>query len=291
MNLIKRIIISILVFLFLIEISLRIIGFGNPIIYENNVQNFYPKENQNSKRYKNANIKINHLGMRTNFSWENYKQKEKILFFGDSVTYGGSYIDNKDLFSEKICTDYLINSICGNFGVNGYQFENIQSRIKQINEKYYDQIIILTSNVTNSGKSNFNDFPFYEKYDYSLLKATTEVFNHFLFKYKIYDAFHSNSLKKNKLKKNKLKKNSANFIDELSKYKKVKIFILPTLEDLNNQNKKSKILELQNFKSNNPINLYDFIIKKNYKDLYFNNAHLNKKGHEYIAKIIYNFVK
>ena len=290
MNLTKKIIISISIFLFLIEISLRILGFGNPIIYENNVQNFYPKANQDSKRYKNANIRINHLGMRTNFNWENYKQKRKILFFGDSVTYGGSYIDNKDLFSEKICTDYLTNSICGNFGVNGYQYENIQNRIRQIDEKYYDQIIVLTSSVVNSGKSNFDDFPFYEKYNYSLLKATLEVFNHFLFKYKIYDSYHGNSFKKANKEINK-KTNKINFIDELSKYKKVEIFVLPTLEDLNNQNEKFKISELQNFKSNNPINLYKFIIKENYKDLYFNNAHLNKKGHEYISKIIYNFIK
>jgi len=290
MNLTKKIIIGISIFLFLIEISLRILGFGNPIIYENNVQNFYPKANQDSKRYKNANIRINHLGMRTNFNWKNYKQKRKILFFGDSVTYGGSYIDNKDLFSEKICTDYLTNSICGNFGVNGYQYENIQSRIRQIDEKYYDQIIVLTSNVINSGKSNFYDFPFYEKFNYSFLKATTEVFNHFLFKHKIYDSYHGNSFKITN-KETKKKTNRINFLDELSKYKKVEIFVLPTLEDLNNQNEKSKISELQNFKSNNPINLYNFIIKKNYKDLYFNNAHLNKKGHEYIAKIIYNFIK
>ena len=291
MSLIKKIVISVSVSLFLIEISLRIIGFGNPIIYENNVQNFYPKANQNSNRYRNANIRINHLGMRTNFNWENYKQKVKILFFGDSVTYGGSYIDNQNLFSEKICADYLSNSICGNFGVNGYQFENIQSRIRQIDEKYYDQIIILLSSVTNSEKSNFYDFPFYEKYDYSLFKATTEVFNHFLFKYKIYDAYHSNSLKKKNNKESNKIVSKIDFIEELSKYKKIKIFVLPTLEDLNNKNEKFKLSELQNLKSNNLINLYDFIIKKNYKDLYFNNAHLNKKGHEYIAKIIYSFIK
>ena len=291
MNLVKKLIIGISIFLFLIEIVLRIIGFGNPIIYENNVKNFYPKINQNSKRYKNANVRINHLGMRTNFNWENHEQKEKILFFGDSVTYGGSYLDNQDLFSEKICANYLTNSICGNFGVNGYQFENIQSRIKQIDEKYYDQIIILISSVTNFEKSSFYDFPFYEKYDYFLLKATIEVFNHFLFKKELYDAYHGNSIKQNDDKKNKEIPNIINFIENLSKYKKVKIFVLPTLEDLNNKNRKFQLSELQNLKSNSPINLYDFIIKKNYKDLYFNNAHLNEKGHEYIAKIIYNFIK
>ena len=79
---------------------------------------------------------------------------------GDSVTYGGSYIDNKNLFSEILCEKYVENSICGNLGVNGYFIDNIFLRLKDINEKYYDHIIILVSSKIRTGKQTFMSFHF-----------------------------------------------------------------------------------------------------------------------------------
>ena len=31
------------------------------------------------------------------------QEKYKILLFGDSVLYGGTYVDNKDILSHKLC--------------------------------------------------------------------------------------------------------------------------------------------------------------------------------------------
>ena len=41
--------------------------------------------------------------MRTSEKWSEKSNKNKIIFFGDSVTYGGSIVSNQDLFTSKIC--------------------------------------------------------------------------------------------------------------------------------------------------------------------------------------------
>ena len=95
----NKIIYLVITFIFFvsIELYLRYLGFGDPIIYINSENNnYYPRPNQETIRYKGAKIRINQLGMRTNSDWKNFSNKSKIIFFGDSVVYGGSYIDNKD---------------------------------------------------------------------------------------------------------------------------------------------------------------------------------------------------
>ena len=49
----------------------------------------------------NKTVKVNNVGLRSNKDWIK-NNKTLILFHGDSVTYGGSKLDNSELFSEKI---------------------------------------------------------------------------------------------------------------------------------------------------------------------------------------------
>ena len=86
----------------LTEFILRVIGFGEPVLLQNN-GNYILKPNQEVKRFKGSKVKINKYGMRTNYKWSDNKNLNKIIFFGDSVTFGGSYVDNLNLFSEKFC--------------------------------------------------------------------------------------------------------------------------------------------------------------------------------------------
>ena len=53
------------------------------------------------KKLVGNTIIINNLGMRSSDNF-NHKNKKKIIFLGDSVTYGGSIVSNNDLFSEKL---------------------------------------------------------------------------------------------------------------------------------------------------------------------------------------------
>ena len=279
---------------FLSEVALRVIGFGNPILYTNNTENYFPKFNQNLVRYKKSKLIINDYGMRTSLNWSNYQDKYKIIFFGDSTTFGGSYIDNENLFSEKLCTTHIPKALCGNLGVNGYLIDNLYFRIKNTDKNLYDHIIIFVSSNMNAGKSNFHNFPFYEDYDYIFLRGIFEIINHFLFKFKIMDRYHSTSFNKkiDSDKKNyNQNQNLIRIINEISKNKKVSLFILPTLEELSNSINKISVLNSLSFNNVEKFNLYSILKKKKYHELYFNNGHLNKKGHDYLSKIIYDYIK
>ena len=80
-------------------------------------------------------------------------------------------------------------------------------------------------------------------------------------------------------------------LENLSKKKEIFLFILPTLEILEGQYTNVHFLDKVKTKDIKIINLYDNLINKDFQNLYFNNAHLNKKGHDYLAKIIYEYLK
>ena len=74
-------------------------GLGKPLIYEKSrILGYKIKPNQNIER-RGKNININNLGMRSLNDWKE-DRNYKIIFFGDSVTFGGSIVNNSDLFSE-----------------------------------------------------------------------------------------------------------------------------------------------------------------------------------------------
>ena len=277
--------------MFLSEIVLRNIGFGDPILYENK-QNYYPKYNQNVTRLNKSKVIINNFGMRTNYNWNNTINSKKIIFFGDSVLFGGSYIDNSELFSEKLCS-MISNSICGNYGVNGYRVENLKLRISEVKDKFeFDHLIIVVSESIQMGQSKFQEFPFYEQFNFKIFKSTREILNHILFKYNLMDNYH----KKIKIIKKKSNHNNIgdliSILNEISNSKtKVKIIILPTLENLNRGKIKKHFFENINSNQIKVFNMFDNFKTINYEELYFNNAHLNKKGHDYFAKIIYDTIK
>ena len=110
------------------EIYLKKKGLGDPVRYDSSfLYGYSPKPNQKKKRLKGSYVTINEAGLRSINPWNS--EKKKILFLGDSVTYGGSYIDDKDIFSSKVC-EKLKNYTCGNAGVNAYSTLNIVLRSK-----------------------------------------------------------------------------------------------------------------------------------------------------------------
>ena len=123
-----------MIFLIFWKITDKIIykstGLGNPIIYSySKIYGYGLMPNQEVVR-KGNKIKINNFGMRSNDAWR-LDNENSILFIGDSVTYGGSIVSNKDLFSEKICKEINLNKFtCGNLSANGYGLDAINKRIK-----------------------------------------------------------------------------------------------------------------------------------------------------------------
>lgn len=110
-----------------LELSCRyLLNLGKPVIYEPNILwGYSPKPNQITERFKKSKITIDNNGTRSVYNWNN--DKKKIIFFGDSVTYGGSYIDDEKIFSNLVCKNQE-NYSCFNAGVNAYGILNMTKR-------------------------------------------------------------------------------------------------------------------------------------------------------------------
>lgn len=119
----------ILFFLLISEIFLRsYMGLGNPVLYQSSpLYGYRPQANQRVHRFYGSEIHLNNLGLRALSDWDD-KPDNKILFLGNSVTYGGSYIDNLELFSH-LAVEELAGFKGGNAGVNGWGIGNIKAFI------------------------------------------------------------------------------------------------------------------------------------------------------------------
>jgi len=107
------------------ELLLRsLMGLGRPILYDSSpVYGYRPLPNQIISRFSGSEIRVNNLGIRADEDW-NANVEDKILFLGDSVTYGGSYISNDELFSTLAAKD-VAGYKTGNAAVNAWGVANI----------------------------------------------------------------------------------------------------------------------------------------------------------------------
>jgi hypothetical protein len=115
---------AVLIALVCTELLLRWYGAGNPVLYETSpLYGFRPLPNQTTRRWDGNVIHINNLGLRANADWDSTVDN-KVLFLGNSVTFGGSYVSNDDLFSERV-TAGNPRWVPGDGGVNGWGVENV----------------------------------------------------------------------------------------------------------------------------------------------------------------------
>ncbi len=130
----------------LAEAYLRFIGLGNPILFNaESGYRFAPKPNQKQVGPHGAAITLDSKGLRGLKDWT-APADGKILFIGASATWGGSYIDDKDLFSSVVCErlEKTIhrNFTCGNAGVNAYGVDNMSARIRYRDYADEDAIVV-----------------------------------------------------------------------------------------------------------------------------------------------------
>ena len=128
------IILPVLLSLTVSELLLReLFGLGNPVLYDNSpIYGFRPLGDRTYRRYWGATLRFNNLGLRSDHDWD-ATANNKILFLGDSVTYGGSSVDNRDLFST-IAVDIVNRGspksyIPGDAGVNAWGVENVHALV------------------------------------------------------------------------------------------------------------------------------------------------------------------
>lgn len=297
----------IIISIFICEFILRFIGLGDPVIYDKKpAWNYSLSENQNKIRFNNKTVKVNNVGLRSNKDWTN-NNKKMVLFHGDSVTYGGSKLDNSELFSEITCENLSENFICGNAGVNAYGILNMVMRSKYDNRIQDSNVVIFTIILSDflRGLMDIDELHYFTSRPNKFFPAIEEALNFVAWKYDLNKYLGQKTYDKSSDNQNTndvIIANSADFAlqvlnDEIlrlqSKNKKVFVFFSPTKNSLlNNQTKLNENLKKKVLK--NTLNLYDMspTLKKNLnKEIYFDDVHFNDKGHKIISEIISENIK
>ncbi len=296
---------------FLSEHILRYLGLGDPVIYETNPAWKYSLiENQKKIRFRDKEILINNAGLRSNKQW--VKQNNKlILFIGDSVTYGGSKIDNKDLFSERICKSLKKEFVCGNAGTNGYGILNMVMRSRYDVRIQNADIVIFVLILQDfwRGLVDMRQLGFFTASPNSFFPAIEEAINYFGWKYDINRYLGQKDEKDNVVKSSKrkeiihkLRQDETDFaIENLNKEifrlasqnKKVFVFFSPSRHSLvEKENEWER--ELKDEIMKNVKNIYDLTddFRNNMQsEIFVDDVHLNLKGHEVVSDLILNRLK
>lgn len=267
-------------------------GLGSPVLYDSNqVYGYRPLPNQETKRFSGAQIKINNLSLRAEKDWDPKERKNKILFLGDSVTYGGSYIANHELFSHLVGENLGLEA--GNAGVNAWGVENIAALIvdhKFLPAKTY--VTVLVEGDFERGLTNIGGLPYW---GHSPKYALKELFYYWL-AHLNHKRFISNATISKTRKA--LVNRAAKRLKEMDTFLKSKgfkhfIFITPGRKQiLAKENKDQMVLTaLSKHKIDTHYMLDHIKVPKDRIDeVYYDMIHLNKLGHEiwadYIAKRI-----
>lgn len=111
------------------ELALRTMyGLGDPVLYRSSpLFGYRLQPNQLVYRIGGAEVRVNNLGLRADRDWDT-SRTNKILFLGNSVTFGGTYIGTTELFSH-LAVQGIDGYIGGNAGINGWGVENIRALI------------------------------------------------------------------------------------------------------------------------------------------------------------------
>ncbi|NNM01510.1 MAG: SGNH/GDSL hydrolase family protein [Gammaproteobacteria bacterium] len=125
------------------EFLLRGAGLGTPIVYDGSkLWGYTPQPGQSVERFGGARITIDDAGLRVSPDLDP-SRPGRVVFLGDSITYGGSYIDDKDLFSSIACSASSQFS-CWNAGVNGWGVMNAVARSRFDERLPAPQVIVFT---------------------------------------------------------------------------------------------------------------------------------------------------
>jgi lysophospholipase L1-like esterase len=294
----------VLVSTFLLESLLRIYGLGDPLIYKTNLSYRYaPLPNQSVTRFKKSKITINEMGLRSTQEWDK-KNLNKILFFGDSVTYGGSYLDNKEIFSELVCENLNQKSkkkyLCGNAGVNAYGVDNIKNRILygEIQDSKWIVITLLEEDGFRS-LQNISAIPvFLEKP--AFLPAIQEIFLYTVWKANIYlrnsPKYYVNKKEDGHLFEESFINLKKVLINEIKKNKKILVIFHPLKRDILDEKESENFLIMKKVFQDREseiilVNMFPVLKSKYSDDIYYDNGHLNKAGHIIFSNKISSIIR
>lgn len=130
-----------------LEIFLRSQGFGNPPLYTSDPSvGYFIKPSQSMYRFHGCRVFINSSGMRSNETTRRKPPgKFRVLVLGDSVPYGGSYIDQDELFcsvAQRELNRGQKSYEILNGGVNAYGPQNVANYLANFGHYDADMVII-----------------------------------------------------------------------------------------------------------------------------------------------------
>ena len=295
-----------------IEFTLRILGLGQPLIYnQSNLVGYYPRETQKITQFRNSTITIDEFGFRNSKSFNN--NDVKIIFFGDSVTFGGSYIDDQETFTEKTCHNInrgtaKKNISCANAGVNAYGVRNMIARIRYEQSVHRDFTLVITV-LEGDFDRNFaqiKSLPFFVGSPYKLIPASSELISLVLDKARF--AFRNGSGSMANTQSDRTLNIQAQMEREASLNELRNLLLArknlglqsivvwsPSKTEIINDLKPEVKLSLEEYLTQAEIpfidiNKYLDKNKDNLDSLFFDEVHLDKLGHKKYAQIISDYL-
>ncbi len=157
----------------------RALNLGEPIVYDSHdLWGYSPRENRIYERFDGNIVTINNIGARSVKNWN--VEGNNILFLGDSVTYGGSYISDNQTFASLSCRTFQ-NWVCHNLGVNAYGILNMVARSRYDKRISNAPLRIFTfiSDDFDRGLASSNTAHFILREPPSLLSGLWETLNFF----------------------------------------------------------------------------------------------------------------
>lgn len=158
-------------------VAKKYLGLGQPIVYDSHpLWGYSPRANRQYSRLDGATVTINNIGTRGSESWN--ADENNIVFFGDSVTYGGSYLNDDQTFVSISCVE-IANWHCHNAGVNAYGILNMiaRSRYDERINKTPIRVFTFVSGDFDRGLQNSNTAHFILRDPPKQLSGLWEILN------------------------------------------------------------------------------------------------------------------
>lgn len=278
------------------------LGLGKPVVYvPHNLWGYSPKANSKYERFKEKyEITINNVGLRSKNNWD--KSRKKILFLGDSVTYGGSYLNDNQTFPLLICEE-LANYDCFNGGVNGYGILNMVARSKYDKRISNAEVVVFTfiTQDFNRGLNKSDTAHFILRDPPKYFPAIWEILNFVAAKIEPKFWFGKKEINKKDNKK-VLEEISITrkfaleiFISEIERLISLKKIVLlvhsPSIDEVKNISLLDNEI-LNEIELNFPNNLVflgkkiSTVEKSELDKLFKDNVHYDYNGHKFVAKLI-----
>lgn len=279
------------------EFYLRSAGLGDPILFYTSASFRYaPMPNQRKVRRGGAAVTIDSKSLRNTGEWTD-KADAKILFVGDSVTWGGTYIDDRAVFSDGVCQRLAQATgksfICGSASANQYGTDNMAERIRY--KDFNDEaalVVTLISHDPLRGLADVDGRFFFTSPPPAPFKALWEAATFAV--WELYHLMRPVTLRRSEHDDRVVARSLGNLFSAIRETqttgRRVLIVLSPVREELNgHESALTKLVQSVLARSGfDVLDLHAAVSSAVSSDFYTNSLHLNVVGHRFYAAQIAN---